>query len=241
MAVREFDGVDDRIICSGGAVGTPGVSACSVLLLIKPSLLSFRYPIVFTNTSDGALQALQLVGTDSYAFQNQFGGANGTLTLQANVWQLLGVCKAAGFTVPRFHRCELGGSWQHANGDGSQSGPSGACDQVIFGSSAGGNYQAMRLAVAAAYDVRLTDADFESVINASSQIEALDPAGQWHFNQTAITDVTDLVGSADQTSVTGTTVVSDDDPAWTYVTAAESGPANKNFGFAGGLDRMVWN
>lgn len=243
MAVRGFDGVDDWIRCVGPGTH-PGPDAFTMLLLVKPTAINFRYPFALINTTDLSLQVIAFNGINSLACVNMFGGASClAVPLDNTHWQLIAVTRAAQFAIPRFHRAIPGAAWARANGDGVTGGPSGVCDVVEFGSANGNNPQEMRLALAALWSRALSDAEVDSITGDSAQVTAVSPVSLWEFNQANVaTPVVDLVGDADQFGINGTTVVTGDDPSWTFSPApvTPSGGA-RNWGFAEDSNKLGMN
>jgi hypothetical protein len=147
----------------------------------------------------------------------------------------MGYSKTAGSSAPRFHWKPLGsGSWSH--GDANQGSPlplgnqAGDITRFIIGSLGGGSLPWNgRMACVALFGYALTDADWVSIQTtpSSQQLANLGAVTLWDLNQTSVaTAVSDLVGSANQTGITGTTAVTGDDPpGWTFgVTASAPSP-----------------
>jgi hypothetical protein len=185
--VREFDGVDDRIVVGPGAVGQLGTAAFTVLLVIQPLFFFYEYPLTIYAANGDILGALNLDGGDNTIHWNTSFGGSGSPFAADTSWQLLAVTKAAsGFSMVRFHRAPLGGAWTHAD-SAAQSGPTGLPSQIIFGSTATPDlWQQMRLAVAAIWNRGLSDAELDSITGATAQIQAVSggvPDALWEFNQ----------------------------------------------------------
>lgn len=227
MAVREFDGVDDQVVLSPGALGSFNTDY-TILLLIKPIAINFKYPISFIRTAGpDILAALGLNAVDQWQAASSFGTSISTLTLNNTTWQLLAISKAGGNATPRFHRAVLGGAYTHADGASVMGQPSTLCDRVEIGSSNSANFQNMRLAVAAVWTRQLSDAEFESIIDGTDDIRNVSgggPSTLWQFNQTVTTDpiIDRTGGGADQVSLVGTSVITTDNPAWTFETVLPS-------------------
>src|SRR3954447_23547742 len=221
---RSFDGSTDSIYTSGGAVGTPGTSAFTCLILVKPTSLFFGVPIaLFDTVSALTLIQIAFTGPNNWRVEHGFGAIiPSTLPLTLGDWQLIGVSKAAsGAGVVRYHRAVLGAAWEHADGD-STLGPSNVCNQVLFGRGAGGggpfNPQGMGLSVAAIWNRGLSDAEINSITDATADMQALSGlVALWQFNQASVSTVSDLTGGgANQNAISGTSVVTDTPGWWTF-------------------------
>jgi hypothetical protein len=223
MAVRQFDGVNDRIDFGGGTLGGVGSGAFSALWLVKPGNINFFNSWdIGTAAHALGLQAGQLNDTTTAQLNNDFGTISWSgLTLDTTNWQLIGMSKAAGAVTGRFHRAVLGSGYTHTVSAGTNSGPAGSAAAIVVGCSAAGTlFQQMKLAAMAFWNTNLTDANFDSIASSTAQIQALSPSILWEFTQASVaTAVTDLTGGgADQSSIVETTVVTTDDPAWTFST-----------------------
>jgi hypothetical protein len=108
-------------------------------------------------------------------------------------------------------------TWSHTDPGGSvaKTAP-GTLDHVRVGRMANSatEYLDGDLAVLAIFDSYLSDGNMETLTSGLSAWVALSPVALWAFNQADTSDdVLDLTGNgADQTAITGTTVVTGDDP-----------------------------
>ena len=228
MAVREFDTVDDLMTMSIGSLGAFGASAWSIIVIVKPGspLTNGAYVSVGVGTTS-LISSLWNNGDGSLNVATAGEYVGGASNQAASVWQILGVGKPAGTSNPHFHRKELGaGSWTHVTSGGTIANNATTADIIGIGCWANSNRTGMRIASAACYIGELSQANFESVQTTPSTQQLLDLGADalWDFNQASTaTDVLDLVGSAHQASLTGTTVVGGDDPSgWTF---GVSGPS----------------
>lgn len=226
MAVREFDGVDDLLALSGGSVGALCNSAYSIVMLVKPTALNSNeaYLGIQVGTSnllgslaEGSAGRLAMY-TDAEASEDASVG------LTASAWQIIGVSKSAGTTAPTFHRKVLGsGSWTHITSATTVANKASTVDRFEIASFLGGGFASRkdcRVATAAVFATALSSANVETVQTTPStqQLADLGAVALWDLNQASTaTAVEDLVGTADQSSLTGTTVVTTDDPSgWTF-------------------------
>jgi hypothetical protein len=152
--------------------------------------------------------------------------ATAVSTAAADGWLLLAVTKASGSSNPRYHKYSLDtDTWTRQNApDPLFDGPvTPGTDTIRFGlHHNGGRPLACKLALFALYNVALTDGQLDGIATASTTFSLLntgasDPLGLWEFTQASTgTAVVDLVGDADQVAISGTSVATGDDPAWTF-------------------------
>lgn len=232
MAVREFNGTSDKIVLDNGALGAINNSAAfSAMMLLKPTTIggSDEGIHAVANGTTGLESMYSPSAGDGRLFWGSDNpsadvGNSTAIGFSAGAWQVIGVSKAAGSDNPRFHRSLLGGANAHSASASPVGTSAVAATQVFVGcfpDSSG--FMAMRLAVLAFFTSQLADADYDNInTNASTDwiLNNLSPAALCEFNQADVaTDVTDLTGGgADQTSRSGTTVITVDDPTWTFHT-----------------------
>lgn len=225
MAVREFDGTDDQIVLSGGALGAIGNGAYSIVLLVKPTTLTdARFSISLQVSTTNVLAALQKRSSGNLDLASDAGGSVGLAGLTAGDWQVIGVSKAAGTTFPRMHRAVRGsGAWTHDDGDAQLANVAGTCSRIEVGSKQNAAFDDFRIAIAAVFNTDIGDSGFETIDAGGSTagVIALGPLAMWEFDQAVVTDpVNDLMaGGANQTARTGTTVITDDDQ-WNFAASA---------------------
>lgn len=218
MAVRSFDGINDRIQLSVGACAALGSGACSIIFLVKLQAQDGA-PFWAGPTGGGASDTNLLItpfgfswfattnGNDYPSFASAAAGVN---------WTLVGFSKAAGSDVARGHRYVYDTvSMVHGDASGTLPNTTFTADTIFFGfNRPAGQYGTMLLGAVAVYDVELSDGDFEGLIDGLADWMALNPIGAWALNQASVaTPVEDLTaGGADETAIVGTTVVTGDDP-----------------------------
>src|SRR3954469_4208791 len=115
MAVREFDGVDDRIGLDSLELELTN-GAFSIVALVKPT--SLETGEFFVGLTSGGV----LTGGLADAGSGRVGPYTATLDVQALVnltagdWQIIALTKPAGVSTVRFHRKLLGsGGWTHTS------------------------------------------------------------------------------------------------------------------------------
>jgi hypothetical protein len=206
--------------------------AFSLVVLAKPTDLSAVKTFLSLEGGTAELATLADGGSNLLASYTDANSASALANVTASAWQLLAITKAAGTVQPRFHRTVLGAaSWTHVTTTG-ESFPNIATTVTVarlgamrsFGSVAG--WKATRMATAAVFGTELSDANVESIdtTHTTQKLVDLGALAVWDLNQASTaTSVTDLVGSANQSSITGTTVATGDDPTWTFGLAAGGG------------------
>lgn len=226
MAVRELDGVDDEIQCATG--GLSGLTYGTLAVLAKRMSTGTVDTIITPHTAAGTGAGLRTEWTefnditlrDSAGALSTVGG-HGTV-----VWRLLVWRKATGSATPRLSIYDYGtATWTHANGnaaiaDGTAPSTTGT---IRFGIGQFGGRGHYRIAAAAYWSNNVkwaTDATGDLAIELAGLHTAYQkwidatPSASWKFNQastgTAVADSTG--GGADQSAITGTTVVTGDDP-----------------------------
>ena len=228
MSVREFDGSDDKIILDNGVVTDIAAGARSYVALGKGFNIGASGKAILSVVIGAGGGVDSLYHTDDGLFRGgDVGGdqGNNAMNLTNADWQVIGMNMAAPTATPRFHRKVLGsGSWTHGDAAGSVTTSSQVADGFIvatFERTGTFGYTAMRVAMIAAWqDVNLTDTDFVNIESNHTTVfvDSLSPSALWDFNQASVADdVLDLTGGgANETSITGTTVIGGDDPAWTF-------------------------
>jgi hypothetical protein len=119
--------------------------------------------------------------------------------------------------TPRFHLYDFGtDTWDHVNASGTVNDLAGdvTIANIRIGRYADTEYLDALLAAGGVYHANLSDADFETMPAGIQAMLDLDPVALWAFNQDSVEDpVLDLTDNGhDQTAITGTAVVTDDDP-----------------------------
>jgi hypothetical protein len=249
VAVREFDNVDDMLQCSVGAAGVTGPS--SMLLVARMLGDGVWQGGMGLWTSGGTptitLQRSVSVSTPPTSVRYVLTQSSDVGAITWNVaasWCIVGYSKASGTAIPQMHLYSFSGAtWTHTAANTSiANGPSAAGGTVRFGAQ-GTDLGNQRIAAGAIYNVALSDVNVAAITAAGLKTSSLysaagtTPVGLWELNQASTaTNVTDLTGGgANQSAITGTTViVGDDPPGWTFdgvgSTVAPSIPLRSPFG-----------
>jgi hypothetical protein len=237
MTVRAFNGTSDALSV-GGSFGTFNTAAkgASLVLIAKPLTNTGvkAFCALGTTASSSTMASLYQLDDDEYAWgtDDPAGDSHCTVTPTANVWAVIAITKAPGTSTPRAHWKQLGtGAWTRADGTATAAANAGtAATRLYFATFTPtlSNFRDMRIAVGALYDKALADSELTTIETAATSA-ALNAAGAIEiveFNQASnATAVTCLKGVGSQASISGTTVVTGDDPAWTYgLSAAPADP-----------------
>jgi hypothetical protein len=234
VAVRSFNGTSDFIQTAAGTLGTLVRGANTFAMIVKLVNDSDKTTMSFgsgTTPLCGLVDFLD-AGTHKPGYQSNAGGSlvSGAALVAADGWVLVGFTKGSGSVKPRLHLYNYGtATWLHVDADAAVADQAAnTVDGVFFGESANGSsFAAIRLALAGAWKSTLSDANFESGMHASlGAWSALAPDALCPFNQASTADpVADVTGNgADQTSISGTSVVTGDDPPG-FNFSGVSGPA----------------
>ena len=227
-AVREFDGTDDDI--HTGVGGLSGFTHGTVAAIAKRASGSSGAQTIFATHNSGGTGQLQFVfnaGNLGWWGENSGEFLQTTHVADTEVWYLVVVRKASGNATPRYSVYDYSSdTWSHGNftGDIVDSTAPGAGGTIRFSYGGIGERLEGRIAARAAWsndlpwaangtgDTQIEAAGLETSIDNWS---AVSPDALWAFNQAAVGDgVSDLTGNgADETSVTGTTVITNDIPS----------------------------
>jgi hypothetical protein len=223
ITARRFDGVDDFLTTSIGSCNLSGALTVAALFRRRDPGLSGR---VVANGEPGFVLRMQFGwnASDQVFFSTTGAGRTSTVTISPqDGWVIVAVTKAAGTVTPRAHIYK-GGAWAHENLSGTVPDPTADQANVHFATNILA-VDAVDIAVAGEWTSELSDGNVETLsANRLTQDWAdLSPQGLWDFNQASIaTPLTDLIGTADETAITGTEVIDDGPPAWAFGAAAEA-------------------
>jgi hypothetical protein len=222
MAVREFDAVDDLVELAAGTLGTLVRGANTFAVIAKLTSDADKALVSFGAAANplAGLVIFLNAGQHQPGYQSNAGGTlvAGVDLTASDGWLLIGFDKGSTTVKPRLHVYDYGAAtWTHVDADNTVADqPTNTVTRVAVGQdAAGSNKAAIRLAVLGVWKSRLADADYESGMHSSlGAWSALTPDALCPFNQASTaTAVADVTGNgADQTSITGTTVITGDDP-----------------------------
>jgi hypothetical protein len=212
---RQFDGTDD-LIRLGSVSGLSGLGAgpftVAVVVNRDPADTSGTVFWVCEAATPGTSRLNIVAVATEYrsvidASTQGFGSAG---TPATGVWLFIAVTKASGSAAARIHIYNYSaGTWHHSNANNVQADAVRAYDSVQLG-GATGNFQNGKVAAAGSWSTVLNDATIEGL---ELSLQSWADAGAdaiWALNQASTaTTVVDLIGNADQTALTGSTVADD--------------------------------
>ena len=222
--VRSFDGAADYITLGIGGCGfTDEDSAITIVTVSRYGSAGWNCIICACagGTATGDVRwALEYSGTGlSYNGEDGYNTTSGAPldSIGADEWWIVSAKRAAGTNqAVEFWGRDLtnNGSWLNTN-PGSNLSASGLSnpDRILLGRWGYTDDMNGRIAFVAVYDRVLSDAEVQGIAGVSDAM-ALTPVGAWLLDQASTaTAVTDLTGNgADQTALSGTSVVSDTVP-----------------------------
>ncbi len=222
MAVRRFNGTSDFIKTGIGSCSwTFGSFGALFRLISMPGSGGFLFS---NHTSAGTFQAGIRLTFGGLPFLSGSWSADhqGTTALVKETWYILVITKATGTATPRLHIGKWNGSsfvWTHENESGTETNsPAQTSGSIYIGSRKGAEFVNADFAAIIEWpSVVLSDAEVEGLGTQTSLKtgwkEYKSPAGLITFEQGSVSEeVQDIIGGADQTERSGTTVVSEEPP-----------------------------
>lgn len=226
--VRRFNGTSDVITLSIGTLGTL-TGALTMAAIVNRTKSDYAAVI---DISTGTTQRVGLEGSNSATLDYIAGSyfPNGPIAWPTtDGWDVIGYCKASGTAAPRAHKYRYStGVWTHTN-NGSNAGNPTAGNTVRIGDMAGLNEKfGGDIAIIGIWKRQLSDVEFETLESGLQAWVDLTPDALWRLDQASTaTPVNDLTGNgANQTAISGTTVVSGVEPPgfdWTLGGSANQG------------------
>lgn len=212
MTVRHFDGVDDVITAEPIS---PFFTGHGTIAVIWRAADGGNQGLISGDAGGFERWSLQPVGGDEV--YSDYGGFSPLHTWSADEWYLTAVTKSTGSSAVRSHSVPMStGIWTHSDRSTVNEETSGSHTATHFGWSLNNNFFLEgEIAVAALWPgIQLSDAECESLESELINWVDLNPTGLWAFNQESTSDpVLDLSGNGfDQTAITGTSVLTGDDP-----------------------------
>lgn len=138
--------------------------------------------------------------------------------LASEGWVFLAVGKTSGTNTPRFHKYVYStGVWTHEDGANTLADATATATSVTLGAE-GANYWNGDIAIVDVWNANLTDAQMELLPFRYAAWFFNSPKGIWLLNQQSVSDtVKDLSGGgANESSRTGTTVVTEGIPQFDF-------------------------
>lgn len=238
MAVREFNGTSDELVCGVGAAS--GMTFGTVAFLLKYStVISFRS---FGALHDsGSTFISNPLGISNFTAYETFSGSSVTYATNPaiSIWYVAVCRKGTGTATPRLSTYDFNSTtWTHRNASGTVGNwtAPGASGQIRFSFQGTDDRFGGRIAARALWSNSLpwsADGTGDTALEAAGLEDAAqnwadeNPSAFWLFNQASVAiPVEDLstTGTADETSISGTTVVTGDDPSGFDFTLGGGGP-----------------
>ncbi|HEU4543052.1 MAG TPA: hypothetical protein VFR23_18115 [Jiangellaceae bacterium] len=190
---RTFDGTDDEVVCSTGALSSLTGANVTVVAVMRRNVNSAWHGIWSMNDSVDGYSGWGLLLTDTGKpyIQNDGAGPSSMSVTTSDGWVVIGYSKAAGTATARFHKYGYAAnSWSHVNGDATQADGSagGASGKAKFGTYNGG---ADRLngdiVMAGVWNSVLTDTQIETLAHSLQAWYSLAPSALWMLDQSFVT------------------------------------------------------
>lgn len=223
MPVRRFDRVDDQITTALGSLGFafgPGTIAA----IVRRSADSAAVETIFKAGTSGTTAQYQLNLAADGTIRLQSGSstafASGLTLVTADSWCLVGVTKATGTSTPRIHKFVFSTlTWTHTDAGSALANSSAPANSARIGATnTPSQFFGGDLGIMGVSNTVLNDAAFEALVTGEAAWDSAGFIAKWMFDQASTaTAVEDDIGAAEQTAITGTTVVNEDIP---WVTGA---------------------
>ena len=208
-----FDGVDDYIQFSAGAIDGTGALTVVAIVKMTANATSFR-ELLGWNSMD-AVWGVNNQNPASPIWFPEDGPYTYDFTWTAEEnWVLLGLSKIDGGPVqPRLHKYVYDtDTWTHTQPGNDISVELPACTSVKIGATGTpGNFMNASFLIMGWWDSVLADGDIETLIPGTDAWVDLSPAEAWRFNTMSAID--SLTGTSTETTRVGTSLNSGDAPA----------------------------
>jgi hypothetical protein len=223
VAVREFDGIDDYIETATGALATSTFGTFAALVK-RGGTGAWHTFLAFHDSGGTALNQFAYESSDLTALWSAGTTRTGPAAIGTADWGLVVVRKTSGTATARFSLYNFTtAAWVHGNASGTNvdwtSPGTGGTVRTRWQT---GDLLRGRLAVRGAWNTVKWAADTtgDAAIEAAGLETSLQnwhdatPDAGWAFNQDSVTTAVEdwTGGGANQSSLTGTTVVTGDDP-----------------------------
>jgi hypothetical protein len=217
MAVRKFNGTSDFITTAVGGISAK--EAISIAAVVKPEEFTAVYRAILSLYKSGGNALPEFFynnsGTLGY-FQVPTAESTWASAGLTAGWMLLAVSKPAGTTKPKFYVYTFSGATlTSAEGSVTAANRTVAPESIRLGAFEGEFFKGV-MAAAAVWNVALTEAQIKELSGAAS-LEGwkaiASPQALWTFGQASTAEeVKDLIGAANQTAISGTTVAGEEPP-----------------------------
>lgn len=154
-------------------------------------------------------------GTDPNLLMYGAGGGNsraGAFNI-ADGWCVVGVNKAVGSTIPRFHKITMAGVATHSASAVAVGNGTGTPTKIVVGAWGDGDttqFSGVDIALVGLWNTSLSDANFASLVTNLAAWKTLSPLALVPFE--SMQTLPDLTGTSSETSRTGTTILDSPEP-----------------------------
>lgn len=219
MGARTFNGTSDQITTSLGSLGFQfGPGTIAALLLMPAANSAVRWAVFAGADSGTPRYGLGLSAANAPAFRCRGNQINAPSTVTLGEWYLLAATKATGTVAPRFHTYRYSNNtFNHENAVATSADSTAPTTNGFLGGENSAVFWNSDLAVAAVWDIVLTDSQCESLpFNLSAWYAPKNPVAMWLLDQAAVgMKVLDITGNhADESAISGTSVSANSVPIW---------------------------
>lgn len=214
---RNFNGTSDKILMSLGNVPTT-ITAFSFAAIVRRNATGAWHNIITLATSGDVTVVDMTIENVNNLYVEPYTNSVRTVTTIAAEWQLLVVTKPAGTALVRGHRYKYStNAFTHTDSSATQTNPSGTVARVYLGTFATGDFFAGDIEIVGMWDRALSDAEIENLPFTMQAWLAANPKALWKLDQSATSQkIVDLVGGANESTLTGTTVAAASTPVFNY-------------------------
>lgn len=224
MAVREFNGTTDYLRLSIGGLGAAAYGTYAALYKVVDTA-ALRALFCFLNSSQAFVWAPFLIDSNDTMIYHGTSDVSIAAPPQA-IWVTMVVRKATGTATPRFSYYNHDTTtWTHSNASGTTGNgtapTSGFINVNTAGTAAGGEVYNGRIAVTAAWSNTVkwsADGTGDSEIETAGLHTSLAnwvtaaPDSLWPYDPAVGAGIVDLIGTAHENAISGTTLINGDDP-----------------------------
>lgn len=248
--VRSFNGTSDEIQLDATTYLSLALSATTIAAIVRRDTdTGWRWFWALHRTSGGGAGDGELLygqdGAVNESLTGYFdsGTAAGSPQSSSGFWNvamdwcLVAVTKPDGIVTTRNHRYRYDTQeWAHENASSGQDVASPVAGQLWISSYNGATewWSGEIACIGFWHSTELSDGQLEGLTDDIASWEALSPTGLWLLNQTDTAEsVVDLIGSADQVAINGTSVVAESGLAFDVGGASAQPSDDPPIGFLG--------
>lgn len=214
--VRYFDGANDRIVTALGDMGAH-TGAITILAVIKLDDLAAATNRTIVGFGSSGTESFRIGFNSSEVLVLRSAGTDRTVAaitlIETDGYAIVGFTKAAGTATSRGHiKLIPSGSWVHSDASSTHDDPSAATTSNRIGESQdGGRDTAGWIAAIGVFDTAMSDGTIETMTSLQAWADHANNVLLWRVGDDPLLDLTG--NGADESAVTGTSIVSDLDDA----------------------------